>query len=340
MDAPTGGRSWKSPQGQIKTITTILWIVGLAGAGFLVLDKVLPLIIRVLQMGIHAALLAIPAAVLLIILSSPRFWFFLNYIMKTLGNFIVGFWQDVDPIGVLKACLADMKERVKRIFRARMTVQGVIRDLKETIEANTARHQETVKLAGAARKQGNPYQFTLQARRAGRLEKSNMTYAKLLEKLEVVQRVLTRMGQAAEFVVEDKTDEVFELERRKKAVNAAHRAMKDAWAIIKGGRARELFDSTAERLVGNLNQQLGEIDGFMEIAEGFIGSVDLVNGVYEEEMLQKLLEWEKHVDSVILGDEKAQLIANAGIAVETELGEGRQRQSGKYTKYLGSGSEE
>lgn len=335
---PTG-KSWKSPGGQVKTVTTILWIGGLAAAGFLVADKVLPLIVRVLRMGIHAGLLLIPAAIIVIILTSPRFWFFLHYFIKRIGSFIVGFWQDLDPVGILEACLEDMKHRKERIQRAALTVAGVIRDLKETVAANETARVERLKLAGAAHKAQNPYAFALNARKAGRLQRSNFTFGALLQKLEVLQRVLKRMAEAAEFVVEDKTDEVAEIKKRKKAVNAAYGAMKDAWAIIKGGKVKDLYDSTFERLVTSLNEQLGEIDGFMDIAEGFISTVDLQNGVYEEDALAQLLEWEKKIDSVILGDEKQQLLQEAGIAVDVEVGGMGQRsgQSGRYSRLLGGG---
>lgn len=335
MNTPSGGSNpFDKVQNQIKSISTLLWIGGLGTAAFLIADKVLPLIARVLQSGIQVGLLLIPAAILLIILTSPRFWFFLHYFIRSIGTWIVGIWQDTDPIGILKTCLADMKQRAERIAKAVLTVRGVMRDLKETMEANDRRIAEQTGLAKQAQKQQLPYQFKARANAAGRLQKSNMSYKQLYQKLEVLLRVLTRMHEAAEFVVEDKTDEVRELERRKKAVNAAYGAMQDAWAIIKGGKVREFFDSTVERLVTSLNQQLGEIDGFTEIAEGFMGSIDLQQGLYDDQMLQRLLEWEQKVDSAVLGDEKQQLLADATLATEAQFGTSGNT-TGRYTQLLG-----
>lgn len=336
---PVGKTSWKSPEGRINAVTKFLWI-GLAGlTGFLVLDKVLPLIIRVLAMGINAMLLLIPAAVLLIILTSPRFWLLLRYALRSLGRMFVGWFQDIDPIGILKNYVEDIQRKKARIERQVAIVKGVMHDLKETMEANARKREQELRLAGQAQKQQNPYMFKLKARRAGRLQDSNVTYGQLLAKLEVVYRVLERINDASGFIVEDTQDQVEELTKRKRAVNAAYGAMRDAWSIIKGGAAKELYDSTVLRLVEQLNQQVGEIDGFVDIAEAFIGSVDLQQGVYEEDALAKLLEWEKRVDSLVLGDDKKGLIASAELDANTAMGMGGQTQSPAKSRYLQQGGQ-
>jgi hypothetical protein len=53
------------------------------------------------------------------------------------------------------------------------------------------------------------------------------------------------------------------------------------------------------------------MERFMDLSENFMRSVDLQNGIFEEEGLKMLEKWEKEGVSSILGAQKASLIREA-----------------------------
>ena len=49
---------------------------------------------------------------------------------------------------------------------------------------------------------------------------------------------------------------------------------------------------------------------FANISSNFMNTIDLQNGVFEEEGLKMLAQWEKQSIGVLLGEEKAKLLNN------------------------------
>ena len=90
--------------------------------------------------------------------------------------------------------------------------------------------------------------------------------------------------------------------------NESHKTMTHIKRIMTGDADKEMYDPTMEYVLNTTAQKVGEMEHFMEIAQQFTEKSDLENGLYEEEALKMLEEWEKRGDSVLLGTEKAQLI--------------------------------
>jgi hypothetical protein len=57
--------------------------------------------------------------------------------------------------------------------------------------------------------------------------------------------------------------------------------------------------------------KVGEMERFMDLSENFMKSVDLQNGIFEEEGLKMLEKWEKEGVSSILGEQKDTLLKAA-----------------------------
>ena len=166
--------------------------------------------------------------------------------------------------------------------------------------------------------------------------------------MELLYRVLTKMLEASQFWYEDLSDEVDVKIRERKMITKGYSVYKRAKKVIQGDPdAKELFDQTLEYMAEDYAQKLGEIENFMDISQGFIESVDIKNGVYEEEALQELEEWEKKTDSLILGDQKETLLLEAAndtkvldldaplpeVTKEYVLAEKKKRQEKKDNKY-------
>jgi hypothetical protein len=152
--------------------------------------------------------------------------------------------------------------------------------------------------------------FVLQARKAGRLQKSNMTLQQLHDKMELLYRALRKMYEVAAVILADMEDEIEVKEREYKMIRAGYSAFKKAMSILRGqSDKKDLYDQTMDYLAEDFGQKVGEIEHFVEVSRSFIETVDIENGIYEDDALKMFEEWEKKGDSILLGpDEKKLLI--------------------------------
>ena len=152
--------------------------------------------------------------------------------------------------------------------------------------------------------------MVLKSRQAGRLKESNIKLTDLYRKMEILYKVLNRMYESSEVMAEDITDQVKLKEQERTAIHASHSAMRSAMSVIKGDKdQRAVFDEALEYMADDISLKVGEMEQFMELSENFMSSVDLQNGVFEEEGIKMLEKWENQGVSRILGKEKDILVA-------------------------------
>lgn len=72
-----------------------------------------------------------------------------------------------------------------------------------------------------------------------------------------------------------------------------------------------MFDQALEAVADDVSQKVGEMERFMELSDNFMKSIDLQNGVFEEEGLKMLEKWETEGVSKLLGNEKATILSRA-----------------------------
>jgi len=149
-------------------------------------------------------------------------------------------------------------------------------------------------LASAAKRKGNDQQKVRASRKASRVQESNAKYKALQDKMHILYRVLTKMYENSENLLEDTEDQVKLKEQERKAIRASHGAMKSAMSIISGDKdKRAMFDMAMEAVADDVANKVGEMERFMEVSANFMDSIDLQNGIFEEEGLQMLEKWEK-----------------------------------------------
>ncbi|MEL7020266.1 MAG: hypothetical protein AAGK47_01540, partial [Bacteroidota bacterium] len=121
-----------------------------------------------------------------------------------------------------------------------------------------------------------------------------------------------KMYENSEILVEDIQDQVAVKEQERKAIHASTSAMKSAMSIISGDPdKRATFDMAMEAIADDVASKVGEMERFMEMSSNFMDSVDLQNGVFEEEGLRMLEKWEQEGVSLILGEQKGDLLLQA-----------------------------
>ena len=120
------------------------------------------------------------------------------------------------------------------------------------------------------------------------------------------------MYDNSEVLMEDVIDQVSVKKQERAAIRASHSAMKSAWNILSGNSdKRYMFDQAMEAVADDVSMKIGEMEHFMDVSSNFMDSIDLQNGVFEEEGLKMLDKWEKEGVSLLLGTDKDLLVKDS-----------------------------
>ena len=291
---------WKKPEGKTGALFMIA-IVG--GLGFLIASSLSAIISAILGsgiLGLAATLLVLGAIIYMALDSKMRnlVWFMYKSAMRS----ITGLFVQIDPIGILKSYVDDLKENLRNMNKQISKLRGQMHKLQELIINNRKEIESNLTLASKAKNTDKRSVVILKSRKAGRLKESNMKLEDLYRKMEVLYRVLTKMYENSEIMMEDIKDQVMVKEQERKAIHASNSAMKSAMNIISGNQdKRYMFDMALEAIADDVSQKVGEMERFMDMSENFMQSVDLQNGVFEEEGLKMLEKWENEGVSLYPG---------------------------------------
>ncbi len=296
---------WSKPEG----ITGIIFLLAIIlGAAFLV-SSFIGAIGTFLATTLGKAVLFGTLGVIIFMALDNKSRTLVSYMYKSTMRWITGLFIQVDPIGILKSYIDDLRKNLKKMRKQMHQLRGQMHKLGEMIHTNKKDIKSNIELAKSARDQQNEQVLILKSRKAGRLQKSNLKLEDLYKKMEVLYKVLDKMYKNSEILVEDIDDQVKIKEQEYKAIKASNSAMKSAMNIIKGDKdKREMFDMALEAVADDVSGKVGEMEEFMEMSQEFMESIDLQNGIFEEKGLEMLEKWEKKSTSLLLGGEKEQII--------------------------------
>ncbi|MEM6964359.1 MAG: hypothetical protein AAF573_06310, partial [Bacteroidota bacterium] len=222
---------------------------------------------------------------------------------KSVMRKVTGIFVNIDPIGVLESYVDDLKDNLRKMSQQIGGLKGQMRKLQTIMQTNEKEIGNNLKLASLAKERGKEKQMILSSRKAARLQEVNKKYAALYSKMEVLYRILTKMYQNSEILLEDTKDNVALKKQERKAIRASHSAMKSAMSVISGDPdKRAMFDMAMEKVADDVASKVGEMERFMEMSSNFMDSVDLQNGVFEEEGMKMLEEYEKRSNLLLMGD--------------------------------------
>ncbi len=296
---------WKRPEGKTGALFGLA-MLGAAGYGLVV---ALPFLIGLASNMVTLAALIGVLAVMVYVVVDPRFRNLLWYGYKSIMRFITGIFVQIDPIGIIESYMEDLRNNLRKMGKQISNLRGQMRKLKTMMDKNKTMMEQNLALASRAKEKGKDNIMVLKSRKAGRLRDSNFKLNDLYKKMEVMYRVLTKMYETSEILLEDVQDEVEVKKREREAIRASHSAMKSAMNIIAGDKdKRMMFDQAMETIADDVGRKVGEMERFMEISDNFMESIDLQNGVFEEKGLQMLEKWENEGTSFLLGEEKETII--------------------------------
>jgi len=322
---------WKRPEG----VTGAIFLIAvLAGAGYL-LVTFLPALIALAQNVLYLAGILLVIGVILYMVLDPKMRNLIWYMYKSVMRRLTSWFVTIDPIGVLKNYVDDLEDNLQKMRKQIGAIRGQMRKLQTLMEDNGQEIEKNMKLAAAARDAGKEKQMLLSSRKAARLKESNAKYQQLLNKMEVLYRILNKMHTNSEILLEDTKDQVKLKEQERKAIRTSHSAMKSAMSVISGDPdKRAMFDMAMEAVADDVADKVGEMERFMEMSANFMDSIDLQNGIFEEEGLKMLEKWEK--DSTFM-------LLNSGQERPSEtldLNEGIDRPEKQTRSQEGKGSNE
>jgi hypothetical protein len=307
---------WKKPEGKVG----LLFLGGLAAGLSFLIGSFWPIIITLTQDVLSLSIFLVFMASLGYLLLDSRIRSLINYFFKTSMKKITGLFIKVDPIGVLKNHVNGLKQKLGDMTRQLNKLRGQMHLLNENIINNKKNIESNLELASKAKEEKQQSIMILKSRKAGRLKESNIKLEDLYKKMEVLYRVLTKMHENSFVLMEDVKDQVMVKEQEQKAIHTSHSAMQSAMSIIKGNPdKRVLFDNAMDAVAEDVSEKINEMERFMDMSANFMDSLDLQNGIFEENGLAMLENWEKDTSSLILGEKGKKDIISTNTKKEETL---------------------
>ncbi len=290
---------YKRPDGVIGTVFLLL----LLGAGIYGLYRVMPALVELAENALYLTLMLLVLAALLYVIFDPRMRTLVGYMYKSIMRSITSWFITIDPIGILKNYVRDLEKNLSQMSDQIGNVQGQLHKLTTLIDQNEGEVNNQLALASKAKEKEMDKQMVLASRKAARLKDSNEKYKNLKKKLEILQRVLNKMYSNSEILLEDTRDQIKVKEEERKAIRASHSAMQSAMNVIQGDSDKKvMFDEAIEVIADDVAHKVGEMERFMELSSGIMDSVDLQQGVFEDQGLKMLEQWEKESSLMFLDE--------------------------------------
>jgi len=290
---------WKRPEG----VTGAIFLAALVAGGGYLIYQILPTLVGLASTTLYLAGMLLVLGAILYMVLDPKMRNLIWYGYKSIMRKITGMFVQLDPIGILKSYVDDLKDNLRKMSKQIGELRGQMRKLQTMIKSNQKEIDNNMKLASHAKAKGNEKQMLLSTRKAARMKETNKKYAALVKRMDIMYRILQKMYTNSEILLEDTKDQVMVKEQERKAIRASHGAMKSAMSIISGNPdKRAVFDQAMEHIADDVANKVGEMERFMEMSSNFMESVDLQNGVFEEQGLKMLEKFEKESTLMLMGD--------------------------------------
>ncbi|HPH17455.1 MAG TPA: hypothetical protein PLE32_01725 [Haliscomenobacter sp.] len=299
---------WSRPEGK----TGAIFLVGIGVLAVMGFTALLPFLLFLAQNTLTLAAMVMVLVGLLYMFLDNRTRNLVWYMYKSFMRWLTGLFVQIDPIAILKGYVDHLRKNLHEMERQINRLRGQMHKLREIIKNNQKEIKSNLILAGEAKEKKDDASMILKTRKAGRLQESNARLEELDRKMEVMYRVLSKMRENSYILAEDIQDQVMVKEQEQKAIHASNNAMKSAMSIISGDPdKRAMFDAAMEAITEDVANKVGEMENFMQMSSKFMESIDLQNGVFEEEGLKMLEKWEQEGVSLLLGEEKTNILTLA-----------------------------
>lgn len=290
---------WQRPEGKLGAVVLIILAV-IVAVNYVAIFAFLT---TLAWTAVQVTVAAIIVAALLYLVLDPKMRNLVWYMYKSFMRWVTGIFVQIDPIKILETYIEYLYRNLRQMDVHIAKLKGQIAKLKSTIEKNKREMEQNLQIAEQAKKKNNMELVAINTRQYGRLKEINDRYSALLGKMDLLYKVLAKIHKNSGYLIKDTENEVRMRKQEYTAIKAGHSAMKRAMSIIQGDPDKKMmFDMATEAVVDDVHNKIGEMERFIEISGSFIDSVDLQNGVYEQQGLELLEKMEKEGVSFLLGE--------------------------------------
>ncbi len=292
---------WQKPEG----VTGLIFMAGILLGGGYLLYKALPALIALTANLLYLSLMLIALAMVIYMVLDPRMRNLVWYGYKSVMRWITGMFVTIDPVGILKSYVDSLEGNLGKMSKQIAALKGQKQKLTQLMAENSKEISSNMRLAEQAKKQGQESQIVLFTRKAARMQDSNEKYDVLAKKIEVLERILSKMYENSQILLEDTRDQVKVKEQERAIIRTSHSAMSSAMNVLTGDPdKRAMFEMAMENINNDVASKVGEMERFMDMSSNIMNSIDLQNGVFEEEGMKMLEEWENNSTLMLLDPKK------------------------------------
>jgi hypothetical protein len=286
------------PEGKVGLAVTVL-AAGIAGYG---LYLALPAMIAFTTNLIHLAALCAVIGVVAYLVLDRRFRVLASYAYRAFFRSLTGLVVELDPIGILEAHIRNLQAKLVSVREQMGRLNGQIRHIERTMSDNEQMRDAALRSAKAGRQDGKLANATrMQARHAVKLEASNENLSSVHTRMQSLARMLKKVHDAAELVLQDMVGTVDVKRRERESIQAAYSAYRSAFAILKGqSEGQDLYDDAMEYLNQDYADKLGEIETFIDFSGGIIEAAELQNLADDARISEQLESWERRLGETVI----------------------------------------
>ena len=287
-----------------RRVVTLLLFGVLGALGFYYWGQIVPFVLDVVTDTLRLAVACVALVFLGYMVLDPRMRTLWLYSYRSMVRWLTTQFIDIDPIGILQTYVSRLKDKLAEMEQAIGSLQGQHDQLAALIAKNEEERMHELQRARNAKKLveqggGNAAemrgQLALSGRQAGRLEASNKTLSKLLQRMDHLLTALKKLRDTSRVVGQDIEAEVKVKTEEHKMITRGYGAFKKAQRVMApGGTEKELYDDTLDKLADSYSEKMGQIEYFMEVSRSVINGADLDNMAYEDSALAQLEKWERN----------------------------------------------
>lgn len=305
---------WAKPEGKVGMGFTAVILIALTYGFF----SILPTLLVWAKNTLYFILILLAISTIIYLVFNSQVQLFVSTMFKLIMRKLTGALIKIDPIAIIKDYIRTLQKQAAEMEAQMGILKGQLRKLTDAITNNKKEVQNNLKLAGEAKEQNKAGLLILKSRKAGRLKDSTIEYEKIKVKMELLYRVLSKYKDNADLVIEDMIDQVKQEEIKYDTIKTSYSALSSAMSIIKGnGDKRALYEQSLEYIADDISMKTGEMERFLETSKNFMDSIDLQNGVFEEDGLKMLDDWEKNADTIFLTEDDKKSLINDSLLTQT-----------------------
>lgn len=281
---------WQRAEGK----TAIFFLTALAGGVAYGIYRFGDMLAELLSETMYQVAVGTLLVAFFYVLLDPKMRNLVWYMFKSGMRSLTKLFVEIDPLSVLRRYVAHLEGNLSKMQKQIYRLRAQMHKLKELIFNNEKEIITNLSEAQQAQTDGQQNQVIIKTRKAGRLQESNARLGQLYQRMQMLNRVLTKMYDNSEILSEDIKDQIKVKEVEQQAISASQSAMQAAMSILKGDSDKQqAFEMAIEAINRDVAGKVGEMESMINMSEKFMRSIDLQNGVFEEEGLKMLEKWEK-----------------------------------------------